>query len=93
MFRLNSEYRTYKSLLKIEHIMTGSAFYFYGADNPQKLKSNKVSDIIGVWYEEAANVKSSEVFNQANPTFIRNKSPYVDVVKVFYSYQSTKESV
>lgn len=90
MLHLTSEYRTYKSPLKIEHIKTGSAFYFYGADDPQKLKSNKVSDIIGVWYEEAANVKSAEVFDQANPTFIRNKSPYVDDVKVFYSYNPPK---
>lgn len=86
MLHLTSEFRTYKSPLKIEHIKSGSAFYFYGADDPQKLKSNKVQDIIGVWYEEAANVKSAEVFDQANPTFIRNKSPYVDDVKVFYSY-------
>ncbi|SCC13540.1 phage terminase, large subunit, PBSX family, partial [Weissella bombi] len=73
MLHLGSQFRSFKSPLKIEHIKTGSAFYFYGADDPQKLKSNKIQDVIAVWYEEAANVKSAEVFDQANPTFIRNK--------------------
>lgn len=90
MLHLDSEFKSFKSPLKIEHIKTGSAFYFYGADDPRKLKSNKIQDVISVWYEEAANVKSAEVFDQANPTFIRNKSPYVNDVKVFYSYNPPK---
>lgn len=90
MLHLDSEFKSFKSPLKIEHIRTGSAFYFYGADDPRKLKSNKIQDVISVWYEEAANVKSAEVFDQANPTFIRNKSPYVNDVKVFYSYNPPK---
>ncbi len=90
MLHLSDEFKVFKSPLRIKHKKTNSAFYFYGADDPQKLKSNKVSDVIAVWYEEAANVKSSEVFDQGNPTFIRNKSPYVDHVKVFYSYNPPK---
>ena len=45
------------SPLRIIHNRTGSAFYFYGADNPLKLKSNTVPDIIALWFEEAANMK------------------------------------
>lgn len=80
------EFRFKTSPLQIIHRRTGSTFYFYGANDPNKLKSNAISNIIGVWYEEAANLKNAEVFDQSNPTFIRNKSEYVDCVKVFYSY-------
>lgn len=74
------------SPLRIIHNRTGSAFYFYGADNPLKLKSNTVPDIIALWFEEAANMKGPEVFDQSIPTFIRNKSPYVGQVQVWFSY-------
>lgn len=87
---LSNKFRTYKSPLKIEHIKTGSTFYFYGADNPDKLKSNTVGNIVGLWYEEIANMKSPEVFDTGNPTFVRHKSPYVDFVRIFYSYNPPK---
>ena len=74
------------SPLRIVHNRTGSAFYFYGADKPLKLKSNTVPSIIDLWFEEAANVKNAEVFDQTIPTFIRNKSPFVDQVQVWFSY-------
>lgn len=90
LFHLRDEFKFFTSPLQIRHKATGSSFYFYGADDPNKLKSNKKTDIISVWYEEAANMKSPEVFNQANPTFIRNKSPYVDSVKIYYSYNPPK---
>ncbi|MBP2057168.1 phage terminase large subunit [Lactobacillus colini] len=32
----------------IVHKTTGSTFYFYGADKPEKPKSNKVDNIIAV---------------------------------------------
>lgn len=78
--------------LSIVHRRTGSAFYFYGANDPYKLKSNTVPNIIAVWYEEAANMRSPEVFDQSNPTFIRHKSDYVDDVKVFYSYNPPRNA-
>ncbi|CAH1853301.1 hypothetical protein LMG032447_00903 [Convivina praedatoris] len=90
MVNSEGEFRTYASPLKIEHIASGSTFYFYGADNPRKLKSNTVGNIIAVWYEEAANMKSFEVFDTANPTFIRQKPACVDNVKIFYSYNPPK---
>lgn len=90
MLDLASEYNLYKSPLRIVHKRTGSTFYFYGGDDPMKLKSNIVDNVIAVWYEEAANFKSRDVFDQANPTFIRQKPKFVDHVTVFYSYNPPK---
>ncbi|KRO28457.1 PBSX family phage terminase large subunit [Lactiplantibacillus fabifermentans] len=90
LLQLNDEFRAYKSPLTIQHKRTGSTFYFYGADNPYKLKSNVVGNVIAVWYEEAANMKSADVFDQSNPTFIRQKPDWLDQVKVYYSYNPPK---
>lgn len=83
---VTDEFVIRKSPLLIRHVTTGSTFYFYGADNPMKLKSNMVSNIIAVWFEEAANFKSADVFDQSIPTFIRQKSPLVNEVKVYFTY-------
>ncbi len=84
------EFLYFKSPMRIVHKRTGSTFYFYGGDDPMKLKSNIVGDVVAVWYEEAANFKGREVFDQANPTFIRQKPPYIDHVTVFYTYNPPK---
>lgn len=86
MLNLDDEYNYYKSPLRIVHKRTGSTFYFYGGDDPMKLKSNIVDNVIAVWYEEAANFKNQDVFDHANPTFIRQKPAFVNYVRVFYSY-------
>lgn len=86
----DDEFRFRVSPLRIEHIRTGSSFYFYGADDPNKLKSNTVQNIVGVWFEECANMKSPEVFDQSIPTFIRNKAKYLDYVPVYFSYNPPK---
>lgn len=85
-----NEYRFYKSPLRIVNKDTGGTFYFYGADDPMKLKSNIVDNVGAVWYEEAANFKGREVFDQANPTFIRQKPSFMDHVTVYYSYNPPK---
>lgn len=90
MLGIANEYRYRMSPLTIIHKRTGSAFYFYGVDDPLKLKSNAIGDIISLWYEEAANFQSSEVFDQTNATFIRQRSKYVDQVKVYYSWNPPK---
>lgn len=74
------------SPFKITHKNTGSTFYFYGQDDFQKLKSNDIGNIIGVWYEEAAEFKSAEEFDQSNTTFMRQKHPIADTVRFFWSY-------
>ncbi|MFD1466484.1 PBSX family phage terminase large subunit [Lapidilactobacillus mulanensis] len=90
MLHMTDDFTFNVSPMKITHNRTKSSFYFYGGDKPEKLKSNTVRDVIALWYEEAANFKSAEVFDQTNPTFIRQKSPYVDQVDVFYSYNPPK---
>lgn len=90
MLHMDDEYHFYKSPLRITHKRTGSTFYFYGADDPMKLKSNVVDNVIAVWFEEASNLKGPDVFDQANPTFIRQKPDYVDHVTVYYSYNPPK---
>lgn len=90
MLNMDNEFVAFKSPLTIRHKRSGSTFYFYGADNPYKLKSNIVDNVVAVWYEEAANMKSADVFDQANPTFIRQKPSYAKQVKVFYSYNPPK---
>ena len=90
MLGVANEYRYRMAPLTIIHKRTGSAFYFYGVDDPLKLKSNAIGDIISLWYEEAANFQSSEVFDQTNATFIRQRSQYVDQVKVYYSWNPPK---
>ena len=84
------EFLYFKSPMRIVHKRTGSAFYFYGGDDPMKLKSNIVGNVMAVWYEEAANFKGREVFDQANPTFIRQKPSFIDHVTVYYSYNPPK---
>lgn len=84
------EFLYFKSPMRIVHKRTGSTFYFYGGDDPMKLKSNIVGNVMAVWYEEAANFKGREVFDQANPTFIRQKPSFIDHVTVYYSYNPPK---
>lgn len=90
MLDVYNEFKFYSSPLRITHKRTGSTFYFYGVDDPLKLKSNIVGNIIAMWYEEAANFKSAEDFDQTNPTFVRQRHPLAKDVKIFYSYNPPK---
>ncbi|MBI1722219.1 terminase [Lactobacillus crispatus] len=83
---VESEFRTRVSPMVIQHIRTGSTFYFYGANDPMKLKSNIVGNVVAVWFEEFANLKNVDVFDQSVPTFIRQKPNFVKDVKIFISY-------
>lgn len=90
MLDLYDEFSYYSSPLKITHKRTGSSFYFYGADDPMKLKSNIVGNVVAVWFEEAANFKSQDVFDQSLPTFIRQKPSFANQTKVYFSYNPPK---
>ncbi len=90
MLGITEEYKFKLSPLMIVHKQTGSAFYFYGVDDPLKLKSNAVGDVISLWYEEAANFENAEVFDQTNATFIRQRSEWVENVKIYYSWNPPK---
>lgn len=71
---------------RIKHRATGSSFVFYGLDQFEKLKSNDINDIIAVYYEEAAEFKNAEEFDQTNVTFMRQKHESIDHVKFFWAY-------
>lgn len=90
ILKVSDQFRTLTSPLKIEHIPSGSAFYFYGANDPMKLKSNNVGNVIALWFEEFANLKSIDVFDQAVPTFIRQKPDWLDHATVYCSYNPPK---
>ncbi|MGQ4573337.1 PBSX family phage terminase large subunit [Leuconostoc pseudomesenteroides] len=85
-YGLIGQFNTTVSPFKITHRTTGSTFYFYGSDDFQKLKSNDINNIIAVWYEESAEFRSAEEFDQSNITFMRQKQMHVPHVKFFWSY-------
>jgi len=85
-FDMTDDFDMTVSPFRITHRATGSSFSFYGQDDFQKLKSNDIGNIIAVWYEEAAEFKSSEEFDQTNTTFMRQKHPLVNMVLFFWSY-------
>lgn len=85
-FNVMNQFTCTVSPFKITHNKTGSTFYFYGQDDFQKLKSNDIGNIIAVWYEEAAEFKNAEEFDQSNTTFMRQKHPLDDTVRFFWSY-------
>lgn len=82
----NGDFTDTVSPFKIVHKGTGSTFYFYGQDDFQKLKSNDIGNLIGVWYEEAAEFDDAEEFDQTNVTFMRQKHPLAKFVYFFWSY-------
>mgnify|MGYP000989145873 CR=1 FL=1 len=86
MYGLTDSFKSTVSPFKITHKGTGSSFYFYGADDFQKLKSNDINNIIAVWYEEAAEFDSQEEFDQTNITFMRQKHRLIPFVQFFWSY-------
>ncbi len=85
-FGIMGQFTSTVSPFKITHNKTGSTFYFYGQDDFQKLKSNDIGNIIAVWYEEAAEFKNAEEFDQTNTTFMRQKHRLADTVQFFWSY-------
>lgn len=82
-----------KSPIEIIHKPTGTAFYFYGVDDPQKLKSSKIAVgyVMAVWFEELAEFAGVVDIDTVEDTFIRedlgqNEDGSKKLVKVYYSY-------
>lgn len=86
ILHVSDEFITRVSPMTITHKRTGSTFYFYGANDPLKLKSNIVRNVAAVWFEEFANLKNVDVFDQSVPTFIRQKPTFMDKVRIYISY-------
>src|SRR5699024_6694812 len=80
-FHIINQFTVVPSRLRIIHNRTASTFYFYVQDDFEKLKSNDIGNIIAVWYEEPAEIKDKEEFDQTNTTFMLQKHPSDDMVR------------
>lgn len=87
MLKLEDEFYFGKSPLVIRHKATNTAFYFYGVDDPMKIKSAKIAKgyVMALWFEELAEFAGVEDIDIVSDTFIRQDLGDKDV-KVYYSY-------
>ena len=87
MLKAEDEFYFGKSPLQIKHKATGTAFYFYGCDDPLKLKSAKIAKgyVMALWYEELAEFSGVEDIDIVEDTFIRQEIQGKEV-KVYFSY-------
>ncbi|WP_017379749.1 PBSX family phage terminase large subunit [Paenisporosarcina sp. TG-14] len=84
---VDAEFRFMTSPLRIIHKQTNTAFYFYGVDDPLKLKSAKIAKgyVMALWFEELAEFAGVEDIDTVEDTFIRERLNDKEV-KVYYSY-------
>jgi phage terminase large subunit len=87
MLGLEDEFVFGKSPLVIRHKPTGTAFYFYGCDDPMKIKSAKIAKgyVMALWFEELAEFDGVEDIDIVADTFIRQDLGDKEV-KIYYSY-------
>ncbi|MGY3717055.1 PBSX family phage terminase large subunit [Sutcliffiella cohnii] len=87
MLKVEDEFYFGKSPLVIKHKETNTAFYFYGCDDPMKLKSAKIAKgyVMALWFEEAAEFAGVEDIDIVEDTFIRQEIEGKEV-KVYFSY-------
>ena len=76
-----------KQPMQLTHKETGTGFYFYGVDDPQKLKSAKIAKgyVMALWFEELAEFSGVEDIDLVEDTYIRENIGDKDV-KVYFSY-------
>ncbi|MED1607764.1 PBSX family phage terminase large subunit [Cytobacillus kochii] len=84
---VENEFYFGKSPLIIRHKATNTAFYFYGVDDPMKIKSAKIAKgyVMALWFEEAAEFAGVEDIDIVEDTFIRQEIEGKEV-KVYFSY-------
>lgn len=87
MLGVEGEFYFGKSPLIIRHKVTNTAFYFYGVDDPMKIKSAKIAKgyVMALWFEEAAEFAGVEDIDIVEDTFIRQEIEGKEV-KVYFSY-------
>ncbi|MGV3265622.1 PBSX family phage terminase large subunit [Cytobacillus pseudoceanisediminis] len=87
MLGIEDEFYFGKSPLIIRHKATNTAFYFYGVDDPMKIKSAKIAKgyVMALWFEEAAEFAGVEDIDIVEDTFIRQEIEGKEV-KVYFSY-------
>lgn len=84
---VEDEFRFLTSPLKIIHKSTNTAFYFFGVDDPLKLKSAKIAKgyVMKLIFEETAEFNGLEDLDIVEDTFIREDLGDKEV-QVFYMY-------
>ena len=85
MFGALDEFEYRQSPPTITFKKTGSTFFFYGADDYAKLKSNNVGNVFALVYEETAEWQSAEELDQINITFMRQESKNKPL-RIYYMY-------
>jgi len=87
MLKVEDEFYFGKSPLIIRHKRTNTAFYFYGVDDPMKIKSAKIAKgyVMALWFEELAEFAGVEDIDIVSDTFIRQDLGDKEV-KIYYSY-------
>lgn len=85
--KLQDEFYFGKSPLIIRHKKTNTAFYFFGVDDPLKIKGAKIAVgyVMALWFEELAEFAGVEDIDIVSDTFIRQDLGDKEV-KVYYSY-------
>lgn len=83
---VENEFHFGVSPLKITHKRTNTAFYFFGVDDPLKLKGAKIAKgyVMDLWFEELAEFSGVQDIDVVEDTFIREATE--GNVKVFYAF-------
>ena len=89
---LEQQFKFYTSPLKIVHKRTDTAFYFFGVDDPGKLKGQTIAKgyVHAVWFEELAEFESPRDIDIVEDTYMRQELPKGREVKVYFSYNPPK---
>ena len=85
---VQDEFTFLKSPLKIIHNQTDTSFFFYGVDDPLKIKSAKIAIgyIFALWFEEAVEFAGVEEIDIVTDTFIRQELPNDQQVEMYFTY-------
>lgn len=89
---LEDEFRFRTSPYRIIHKSTNTAFYFYGLDDPMKLKSQKIAKgyVRWLWFEELAEFKNRDEVDTVRFSYTRTKIPNGKKVQTIYSWNPPK---
>lgn len=92
MLRLDRYFKFNQSPLKITYTPRGNTIIFTGADNPEKIKSIKVSKypITTLWIEELAEFKTEEEVSSIEQSILRAELMDDLKYKIIYSYNPPK---
>lgn len=85
---VGEQFRFLKSPFRILHVMTNTAFYFAGVDDPQKLKSMTIAKgyVRWLWFEELAEFSGWPEIDTVRLSFTRKRLPGGMHVLTFYSW-------